>query len=151
MDFLTSVPRRAAKFARLRTPEKSLFLRIVLMLIRVRLALWFKPLAYVRRMGELSDAPPVQEKAYPLSAHDLTSLITVAASYIPGATCLTQALVAQTILRRYGYAPDLKIGVGRSESNRFQAHAWIELDGKVVLGQLPTLSQYTPLPALPIK
>jgi hypothetical protein len=146
MDFLTSIPRRAAKFARLRPADQWLFLRIVALLARVRLALWFKSFQRVRELAERLGARPVPKNARRLSAHDLTSLITVAASYIPGATCLTQAFVAHAILRRYGYVPDLKIGVGRNDSGRFHAHAWVELDGKVILGQLTNLAQYKPLP-----
>ena len=148
MGWLTSIPRRAGKFARLRPAEKWLFVRIFVLLVRVRLSLTFLPFNRVRQLaGRLGDRPACEAQNR-LSAHDLTSLVTAAACYIPRATCLTQALVAHAILRRYGYAPDLKIGVGRDDGNRFQAHAWIELDGKVVIGNLPTLKQYIPLPSL---
>ena len=148
MDLLRSIPRRAAKFARLRPADRRLFLRIFTALVRVRLALWFRPFdrvrGYARRLGEQR----VADTSNRLSAHDLTSLVTAAACYIPRATCLTQALVADAVLRWYGYAPELKIGVGRGEADRFQAHAWVEIDGKVVIGDLPALDQYTPLPTL---
>ncbi len=147
MDLLTSIPRRAAKFARLRPADRWLFLRIFALLVRVRLSLTLLPFARVRQLAERLGNRPVRGTRDRLSAHELTSLVTAAACYIPRATCLTQALVADAVLRRYGYTPNLKIGVGRGEANRFQAHAWIELDGKVVIGDLPTLSQYTPLPS----
>ena len=148
MDWLKSVPRRATKFARLGWAEKRLFIRIVALLVRVRLALWIRPFQHVREMAERLGERRVGDGVKRLSAHDITSLITVGASYIPEATCLTQALVAQVILKKYGYAPELKIGVGRGEAKRFQAHAWIELDGKVIIGQVKMLDQYTPLPQL---
>jgi transglutaminase superfamily protein len=145
MDLLRSIPRRAAKFARLRPADRWLFLRIFTALVRVRLALWFRPFDRVREYAGRLGEKRVPDMSDRLSAHDLTSLVTVAACYIPRATCLTQALVADALLRRYGYAPELKIGVGRDD-NRFQAHAWVEIDGKVVIGDLPALDQYTPLP-----
>jgi hypothetical protein len=148
MDLLTSIPRRAAKFARLRPADKWLFIRIFALLVRVRLALTFRPFNRVREFARRLGERRASDITHRPSAHDLTSLVTAAASYIPRATCLTQALVADAILRRYGYAPDLKIGVGRGDANRFQAHAWIELDGNVVIGDLPTLDQFTPLPTL---
>ena len=148
MDLLRSIPRRAGKFARMRAADKWLFVRIYVALVRVRVALWVRPFdrvrEYARQLGEKRAADTSKR----LSAHDLTSLVNAAACYIPRATCLTQALVADAILRRYGYAAELKIGVGRGETNRFQAHAWVELDGKVVIGDLPLLDQYTPLPDL---
>ena len=149
MDWLTSIPRRAVKFARLRPADKWLFFRIFALLVRVRLALWLRPFNCVRESALRLGERRVSDIANRLSAHDLTSLVTAAACYIPRATCLTQALVADAILRRFGYAPELKIGVGRGDANRFQAHAWVELDGHVVIGNLPTLAEYTPLPVTP--
>jgi len=49
------------------------------------------------------------------------------------ANCLPQALMVHGLLRRRGLAPQLRIGVRKSESN-FDAHAWVELRG-VALGQ----------------
>lgn len=49
------------------------------------------------------------------------------------ATCLRQSLLIYGLLRRRGFAPELKIGV-RKEGAGFDAHAWVELQG-VALGQ----------------
>ncbi len=49
------------------------------------------------------------------------------------ATCLPQALLLHALLRRSGFAPELKIGVSRKDE-AFDAHAWVELAG-VALGQ----------------
>ena len=48
-------------------------------------------------------------------------------------TCLRQALLVEYVLRRRGFAPELKIGV-RKQEGAFDAHAWVELQG-VALGQ----------------
>ena len=60
-----------------------------------------------------------------------------ASHYVPGATCLTQALAAQLLLERYGYPAHVCIGVAKSGENQgaFQAHAWLESDGEVVVGE----------------
>jgi hypothetical protein len=42
--------------------------------------------------------------------------------------CLERSLVLWSILRRHGFAADLKIGA-RKEAGRFEAHAWVELEG----------------------
>lgn len=44
------------------------------------------------------------------------------------ATCLEQSLVLRWMLRRRGMSPVLCIGA-RKEANRFEAHAWVELNG----------------------
>ncbi|HEY8748229.1 MAG TPA: lasso peptide biosynthesis B2 protein [Tepidisphaeraceae bacterium] len=149
MAWLKSAQRRIAKFARLGLREQWLAIRIVGMLWRVRIALWVLPFQRVRAMATRMGRAGVGKNASGISAHNLTSLISVAAVHVPGASCLTQALVAQALLERYGYEPVLKIGVGRTgPDNRFGAHAWIELEGKVVIGQVTMLDQYTQLPTL---
>jgi hypothetical protein len=46
-------------------------------------------------------------------------------------TCLEQSLVLCWMLRRRGMSPILRIGA-RKEADRFEAHAWVELDGIVI-------------------
>ena len=46
-------------------------------------------------------------------------------------TCLTRALVLYTMLRQHGYRPSVVIGVD-GDFHRFDAHAWVELDGNSV-------------------
>jgi len=50
------------------------------------------------------------------------------------------------IIGRHGYPVMLRIGVARSEEGEFEAHAWIESDGVIVIGGAKsTLGRYTPL------
>lgn len=56
-----------------------------------------------------------------------------AARLVPGATCLVQALAAQTLLIRHGYRPRLTIGVEKNK-DRFTAHAWITCGGEILIG-----------------
>lgn len=71
------------------------------------------------------------------------------APFVPGATCLTQALALQYVLGRAGHASRLKIGVRRDESGAFRAHAWVVCENRVVLGALGTpLDRFTPLAEL---
>ena len=48
--------------------------------------------------------------------------------------CLGVALAACYMLRRYGYAADLRIGVSKEDVRALDAHAWVELDGRVFVG-----------------
>lgn len=53
---------------------------------------------------------------------------------VPGAdTCLPQALAAVAMLRRWGHRADLVLGVRTAPV--FEAHAWVEVDGAVVVGE----------------
>ena len=48
-------------------------------------------------------------------------------------SCLEQSLALCRMLRRRGMNPGLRIGA-RKEANRFEAHAWVDLNGIVLDG-----------------
>ena len=51
---------------------------------------------------------------------------------------------ARKLLERYGQSADLKIGVSKSQGS-FEAHAWLEVDGRIVLGKERMHSRYAVL------
>jgi Transglutaminase-like superfamily len=53
--------------------------------------------------------------------------------FVPGASCLTQALAARVVLAREGYDSTLQLGMARIDG-RLQAHAWLVCDGLIVVG-----------------
>jgi Transglutaminase-like superfamily len=73
--------------------------------------------------------------------------ITAIAARAPSATCLVQALAADALLRRRGIASQLRLGVrsGGPSSAPIEAHAWIECEGAVAIGDIENLSAYQPL------
>jgi hypothetical protein len=55
---------------------------------------------------------------------------------IPGCTnCLVQAIAAEAILVVAGHPCELRIGVAKGESGEFLAHAWVEHEGKMLIGE----------------
>lgn len=69
------------------------------------------------------------------AAQRLAHLLTIAGGRgVMPATCLPQALLLQTLLRRRGHDGQLRIGVRRNEGAT-DAHAWVEVQG-VVIGQV---------------
>jgi len=63
-----------------------------------------------------------------------------------GVTCLPRALTTQYMLTRYGQPATLRIGVALEKNQKLNAHAWVEVQGEIVIGKLSDLSRYTPLP-----
>lgn len=110
----------------------------------VRLGLWLLPFRMVRsavtRVATSSRNRRVDRQ--PLDR--LVWAVTVAARFIPRATCLTQSLAAQVLLSRHGHPAELRLGVAR-DAGQFDAHAWVESGGRVVIGNTD-ISRYTPLP-----
>ena len=51
------------------------------------------------------------------------------------ATCLKKALVLHAMLTRRGFNSQLLIGAARAETGQLDAHAWLECQGKVLLGE----------------
>jgi Transglutaminase-like superfamily len=60
--------------------------------------------------------------------------VETAARYVPNATCLTQSLALQSLLRRFGHLSSIHIGVAKGLEGGFSAHAWVEFEGRILLG-----------------
>ena len=50
-------------------------------------------------------------------------------------------------MRRQGYTSELKFGVMKNPQGQVEAHAWVEHEGMVVIGQLGNLQNFKSLPA----
>lgn len=61
----------------------------------------------------------------------------VASSFIPQASCLVQGLAVQSLLRQQDETSLLVVGVALEQG--FQAHAWVEYNGDIVIGQAETI------------
>src|SRR5262249_37751526 len=138
---------RLGKFVALPPAERRLVVGAAGLLATVRVGLWVLPFRWVhgalcafgsRRRFAGGDAPPVERIVWAVGA---------AACLVPRATCLVRALAAQALLARRGYASQLRLGASRAPGRSFEAHAWIERDGRVLIGG-PVDPRYVPVPAL---
>ena len=73
----------------------------------------------------------------------IASSVRRAAHYVPSATCLTQALATNFLLRRIGVSAFLRIGVANGSKGQLEAHAWLESHGKIIVGKEKGLERYT--------
>jgi len=64
-------------------------------------------------------------------------------------TCLRRAFATSWMLQARGFSPQLLYGVAKVASNAFQAHAWVEVDGRPVIGRREAES-FTLLAVLPM-
>ena len=67
--------------------------------------------------------------------HSIAWAVRTAARYIPGASCLPQAMTAWTLLRDAGYRASVRVGVHGNSQTDFRAHAWTASDNIVVVGE----------------
>lgn len=69
--------------------------------------------------------------------------VMASARRVPRATCLVQALAAETMLRRRGLSPEIRIGVRPSRASApLDAHAWVLCRGVVAIGTVDGLTEY---------
>lgn len=118
---------RLGRFLALSAGDKLLLAKAFVTLIGVRVALRAVPIERLRawacRIGDGSR--PVARIAWAGRT---------AARWLPGTTCLVSALAVQRLLSSSGHRGELHIGVAR-ENARFAAHAWVECDGEVLVGE----------------
>jgi hypothetical protein len=111
----------------------------------LRAALWLLPFKFYRdRFVDVLHKPEPPAPAQLSLALRATRAVAQAARFVPRATCLVQALALRWMLRRRGIGCEFRVGASRSEYGEFEAHAWIECGGKLLIGAEPA-PRFTPL------
>jgi len=131
---------------RLPARDRAVLTRTIFTLGAARLATWVLPFALGRRLllGKQRASRPT------VTRDQIRWAMAQAQRVVPRATCLPQALAAEALLTRGGLEAALQIGVKKTESGKLLAHAWVESDGRIVVGDLPGgVDGYTRLPKLP--
>lgn len=137
------------KFLLLESSKRRLLLKTGLLLWTARLGLWLLPLPTLRRLlAKLRRPEPILAEGNSQKIETIAWAIAVARLYVPAATCLTQALAGQILLTQQGEPALIRIGVAKNETGKLDGHAWVESRGRVVIGALPELARYTPLPSV---
>ena len=142
---------RVRKFLHLTSSDRRLLVGTALLLGTIRLGLRLLPFRTVRRVVvRLARGPTGSHRTDRCSVDRVVWVVSVASQYVPRATCLTQALAAQILLGRDGHPTQLRVGVAKSEEGRLEAHAWLENQGKVIVGG-GDLSHFTSLPGMELE
>jgi hypothetical protein len=134
--------------------DRNLLLRAGLLVVVVKLGLAVVSFRTLRGLlAWLSGAQRAPSRPWwsAGSCHDdVARAVRLASRHVPGgATCLVQALAAEVLLAYSGHRPRLHIGVSRDGREALQAHAWVEDDGRVVIGGLTgDLKRFVPLATL---
>ena len=134
--------RSFARFVRLPPGDRRLVLAAAGSVAAVRVALWVLPfrsvLGVIRSVG-------ASRRAGAVTPERVVWAVEAAARGVPRATCLVRALAAQALLARRGHPSQLRLGVARGASQAFEAHAWLEQDGQVLIGG-GSEGRYVPMP-----
>lgn len=135
------------KLTTLQSDDRKRLVKAVILLGAIRIGLYLT--SYKTLRGTLSRISKPSAEVEPLDYAATDSVlwaVKAASKRMPWAsTCLTRGLAGQVMLGRMGKQTRLHIGVARDTENALKAHAWLEADGKVIIGADGDVSEFTQL------
>lgn len=141
------------KLQRVGWPERRAIVGAGVLLIVTRLALRLLPFRTVLRVGNRAGRPRANSRGRDdevIARLDrmVWAVDVMGNRLFPRNPCLTQALLVQVLFRRAGRPAELRIGVRREGGPKLEAHAWVESDGAIVIGESEASRGYVALPSL---
>ena len=118
-------------FFKLSWKDQRLLFEALFVMIKVRLMLWVMSFYSIQKSFSKIEVSSKRDR----TICELKWSIKIVSQQMPRSTCLTNALSGYILLSKHGYASLIKIGVGKSIDDEFEAHAWLEYDGNVIIGE----------------
>jgi hypothetical protein len=126
---------RLSKFIALAPAERRVVREALVSVAVMRLATWTMPFARVRAIADRMRSKSLRGEFEKPPRERIAWAVNAAGNVVPaGANCLVRALAAEVMLGRYGYPAELHFGVANPAAGGFKAHAWLESEGVVVMG-----------------
>jgi len=127
--------------------DRRILFQSLFLVVGVRLGLWLLPFRLLYRILLKLESAPFSQSADPAIIDQISWAVGTVSRFVPRATCLTQAMAAKVIFCRKKQPAVLRIGVTKDSRGALLAHAWIETNGKIVIGGTEsTVERYTELP-----
>jgi hypothetical protein len=143
--------RRLRKWMQLSCAERRLLLRAWLLLIAVRLGLRTLPFRWLWRFTQRLAQPQMRPQSPVTLTSEIDAIVwavKVASRYAGSSvSCLPRALTTYLLLGRAGVDANFRLGVVHTSAD-LEAHAWVEWNGRVLVGKLPDLDRFISLPPL---
>lgn len=143
--------RHLVSFFSLPLLEKRAFFEAIILLGYFGIALKTSSLERLLRSVNSTPQRRLNQKDQAIPPERLARLLVATGRLLPFGTCLTRALAGKVLLSKNGHPARLHIGVRRDRPQGFEAHAWLSLDGMILLGDLNDLDCYQEFPPLPDK
>lgn len=130
--------------------DQRLLIAALVSVCCVRLGLWVLPFRVLKERVEKITSNTTSRAGQPVTQNlrgvrRIASSVRRVSRYVPAATCLTQALATQILLAHRGQVSNLRIGVSKGQEGELKAHAWVESEGKIVMGNRSNLVGYAVL------
>lgn len=137
------------KLTKLTKGKRQLLFKTCLVLTLTRLGLYLLPFHVLMKAIRKACESNLQSVVRSPSPVDVVWAVESVSRHMPGhPKCLARALTTKVLLHQQGYVSKLQIGVAKSDNGSLNAHAWIEYDGQIIIGNLRDLSRFIPLPSV---
>ena len=144
-----SIMQSLSGWLQLKREDRRILLSSFLLQASIRVGLWLVPFSKVQR---LINRWTVRKESAGLGTEKrVVWAINATSRLVPRCTCFVRALAAQVLLRRGGCETNLRVGIAKESTGGLKGHAWLERDGKILIGGMEDLSRYTLLPTLETK
>lgn len=129
--------RLISRYKNLSPVERNLFFRALVLLAVTRLGLRVLPFRVIRKWTEqLRSSRGLHITLDCRRIGQIAWAVEAASRRIPGTTCLPRAIVTHILLGRLGQASELRLGAALKPEGHLEAHAWVEVSGRVVIGEV---------------
>ena len=137
--------RRLRKFLYLSLEDKILFFKTMVLVGVFRIGLLIVPLKLIQQFSDSVTPKSSKPKTNIISSEKISWCVKTVGNYIFGPkSCLPLALAAEVLLKENGYPAIINIGVYKGDEIKLEGHAWVESEGKIIVGE-ETMQYYTPL------
>lgn len=128
------------KLQRISWTDRGLLVEAAFLTVVVRLCLDLLPFRLwqawlIHRGPAVHDG--LNRDAYSITARCAWAARVASRCFPRSDTCLVHAVVVQKLLHHRGLDASIRIGVARGAERQFEAHAWVESEGRVVIGDDP--------------
>ena len=128
------------KFFRLKNRQKILFMETLLLLTMLRILLQFLP---YKQVSDLINKLNFKSNNEIPLAVVRQAILSVSKHVSFARNCFIKAIAGNILLKKYGHSTTMHIGAFKEE-DKLKAHAWLEINGKVILGRTEDLNSYVP-------
>lgn len=129
--------------------DRLLIVNAFFLLNLIRLGLFLLPFSRLLKVLNLYSNLRYKKVGKQLKVEQILHAVHTSNYYVLGnSKCLAKALTTQVLLRMSGYTSELKIGVAKEKEGDLQAHAWVEYQGRVIIGGLRNLDTFAPITSI---
>ncbi len=135
--------KKLLNFFKLPLREKVLLGESFFLVAFIGLALRLVPFKFLKKTFTRKLMEEAEQK--PIDWNQINTIVRSVRSvsrFVPFATCLPQALATMLLIKSKGQHSELKIGVAKDDEQHFKAHAWLETNGRIIIGKLPAHREY---------